>query len=221
MSRQTAAPEMLRIPIKPAQLGPISLTARFNSSSSKAPKMAQFVQDTLKAIPGVDPRPMQRASYFSDLNSGPAAIASRIAGLTNKEVKDDSPYYTSNFGQLLPHSGHPLNVGGIPYQGDPLLLEKQQAFDRSKLPERIVHPAGKAWLTSIHGVFADLPADCWRNVSQAGPLLVGIARRTCRECESLKAHEPYLRRIQSHKGCFPSDQSRLSVLRGQEDPGIL
>jgi len=104
---------------------------------------AQFVQDTLTAIPGVDPRPMQKSQFFSGLNDGPAETASRIAGLVQKsDAQDNSPYYTSNFGQLLPDSGHPLNVGGIPYQGDALLLEKQQAFDRSKIQERIVHPAG-------------------------------------------------------------------------------
>jgi len=108
------------------------------------PKMAaQFVQDAMTAIPGVDPRPVQRSQFFSGLNDGPAGTASRIAGLVSEShAQDNSPYYTSNFGQLLPDSGHPLNVGGIPYQGDPLLLEKQQAFDRSKITERIVHPAG-------------------------------------------------------------------------------
>jgi len=104
---------------------------------------AQFVQDAMTAIPGVDPRPVQRSQFFSGLNDGPAGTASRIAGLVSEsQAQDNSPYYTSNFGQLLPDSGHPLNVGGIPYQGDPLLLEKQQAFDRSKITERIVHPAG-------------------------------------------------------------------------------
>ena len=105
--------------------------------------MASFIQDTLTKVPGVDPRPSQRSQFFSGLNDGPAATASRIAGLVQHgDAKDDSPYYTSNFGQLLPDSGHPLNIGGIPYQGDALLLEKQQAFDRGKLMERIVHPCG-------------------------------------------------------------------------------
>jgi catalase len=107
--------------------------------------MAAFIQDTLEKIPGVDPRPLQRGQFFSGLNDGPAETASRIAGLTSKsEAQDNAPYYTSNFGQLIPDSGHPLNVGGIPYQGDPLLLEKQQAFDRSRICERIVHPCGWA-----------------------------------------------------------------------------
>lgn len=107
--------------------------------------MADFIKDTLTKVPGVDPRPTQRSQFFSGLNEGPAATASRLAGLVSEShAQDNSPYYTSNFGQLLPDSGHPLNVGGIPYQGDPLLLEKQQAFDRSKIQERIVHPAGWA-----------------------------------------------------------------------------
>jgi hypothetical protein len=127
---------------------PIGLPSHPSSSLTTLDKpdtkmAAQFVQDALTAIPGVDPRPMQRSQFFSGLNDGPAGTASRIAGLVQKsDAQDNSPYYTSNFGQLLPDSGHPLNVGGIPYQGDPLLLEKQQAFDRSKITERIVHPAG-------------------------------------------------------------------------------
>jgi len=59
-------------------------------------------------------------------------------------ARDDSPYYTSNFGQLVPNRGGQLNVGGIPIQSDPILLEKQQAFDRSKIQERIVHAAGSS-----------------------------------------------------------------------------
>lgn len=105
--------------------------------------MTDLAQKAMAAIPGVDPRPAQRTQLFSGLNEGPAAHASRLAGQVTKAMpQDDSPYYTSNFGQVLPDSGHPLNIGGIPYQGDPLLLEKQQAFDRGKLQERIVHPCG-------------------------------------------------------------------------------
>lgn len=105
--------------------------------------MASYIQEALTHVPGVDPRPLQRTQFFSGMNEGPAATASRIAGLVSTEpAKDNSPFYTSNFGQLLPDSGHPLNIGGIPYQGDALLLEKQQAFDRGKLLERIVHPCG-------------------------------------------------------------------------------
>jgi catalase len=42
------------------------------------------------------------------------------------------------------YASHSLNIGGIPYQGDALLLEKQQAFDRMKIQERIVHPCGSS-----------------------------------------------------------------------------
>ena len=105
--------------------------------------MSNVIEQTLAKVPGLDPRPTQRSQFFSGLNEGPAATAARIAGLVQKDdAADNSPYYTSNFGQLLPDSGHPLNIGGIPYQGDALLLEKQQAFVRAKLMERIVHPAG-------------------------------------------------------------------------------
>ncbi|KAF8749952.1 Catalase R [Rhizoctonia solani] len=82
--------------------------------------MTSFIQDTLSKIPGVDPRVLQRNQAFSGLNDGPAATAAV------------SP--------PIPDSGHALNIGGIPYQGDTLLLEKQQAFDRGKIQERIVHP---------------------------------------------------------------------------------
>lgn len=73
--------------------------------------MADFIKDTLKAIPGVDPRVEQRMQGFNGLNDGeclptasmnalsrswfigPAATAARIAGLVQKEdLIDDSPY---------------------------------------------------------------------------------------------------------------------------------
>ncbi|QRV89324.1 catalase [Ceratobasidium sp. AG-Ba] len=109
------------------------------------PIMTSFIQDTLSKIPGIDPRVLQRNQAFSGLNDGPAATASRLAGLVQEaHAKDDSPIYTSNFGQPIPDSGHSLNIGGIPYQGDTLLLEKQQAFDRGKIQERIVHPCGSS-----------------------------------------------------------------------------
>ncbi|KAG7566859.1 hypothetical protein FFLO_01360 [Filobasidium floriforme] len=107
--------------------------------------MAQFIADTLKHVPGVDPRMAQRAQAFQGLNDGPAETAARLTGIVQgQHAFDDSPLYTTNFGQPLHHSGYPLNVGGIPVQADTALLEKQQAFDRSKIQERIVHPAGWA-----------------------------------------------------------------------------
>ncbi|CAE7156271.1 unnamed protein product [Rhizoctonia solani] len=107
--------------------------------------MTSFIQETLSKLPGVDPRVAQRNQAFSGLNDGPAATASRLAGLVQEShAKDDSPIYTSNFGQPLHDSAHALNIGGIPYQGDALMLEKQQAFDRGKIVERIVHPCGSS-----------------------------------------------------------------------------
>lgn len=52
--------------------------------------------------------------------------------------------HAANFGQVLPDSSHALNIGGIPVQTDTALLEKQQAFNRSKIQERIVHPCGSS-----------------------------------------------------------------------------
>ncbi|KAI0071334.1 catalase [Panus rudis PR-1116 ss-1] len=107
--------------------------------------MTSFIQETLAKIPGVDPRVMQRSQFFSGMNDGPASTAARLAGLVQEaHAKDDSPIYTSNFGQPIPDPAHCLNIGGIPYQGDALMLEKQQAFDRSKILERIVHPCGSS-----------------------------------------------------------------------------
>lgn len=54
--------------------------------------MSQFIAQTLKNIPGVDPRLAQRAQAFSALNDGPAETAARLAGLVQKDqAKDDSP----------------------------------------------------------------------------------------------------------------------------------
>lgn len=47
----------------------------------------------------------QNTQFFSDLTSGPANTAARIAGVTKKEGKDDSPIYTGNFGQPIPDPG--------------------------------------------------------------------------------------------------------------------
>jgi catalase len=66
-----------------------------------------LIQDTLTKIPGVDPRVAQRSQFFSGLNDGPAHTAARIAGLVSeKHAKDDSPTYTSNFGQPIPDPGY-------------------------------------------------------------------------------------------------------------------
>ena len=74
----------------------------------------------------------------------------------------------ANFGQIVPDPSHALNIGGMPVQTDPVLLEKQQNFNRMKVRllecfcqvamssrlsgslrvtqilERIVHPCGSS-----------------------------------------------------------------------------
>jgi hypothetical protein len=68
---------------------PLVLTPRRQFTS---PSMSQFIAQTLKNIPGVDPRVAQRSQAFSALNDGPAETAARLAGLVQKEhAKDDSP----------------------------------------------------------------------------------------------------------------------------------
>jgi hypothetical protein len=54
--------------------------------------MAQFIADTLKHVPGVDPRMAQRAQAFQGLNDGPAETAARLTGMVQEShAFDDSP----------------------------------------------------------------------------------------------------------------------------------
>ncbi|MCO5566631.1 hypothetical protein L7F22_020308 [Adiantum nelumboides] len=57
---------------------------------------------------------------------------------------DRSLLYTSTDGRPYPSLTTSLKVGAHPVQSDSLLLEKQQAFDRMKIQERIVHPSGSS-----------------------------------------------------------------------------
>jgi catalase len=100
----------------------------------------QAVQEMAGAA-GADPRAVQRSSTFQGLNEGPAAIASKITGVVSggKRV-DDAPYHTNNDGIPWPDPTHSKTVGGIPVASDIFLFQKQQAFNRHKLLERMVHP---------------------------------------------------------------------------------
>ena len=52
---------------------------------------------------GVDPRPLQRSSFFAGANDGPAVHAARITGLMDNVKKaDDGPYFTNNEGIPFP-----------------------------------------------------------------------------------------------------------------------
>ncbi|KAI9005329.1 catalase-like domain-containing protein [Gaertneriomyces semiglobifer] len=116
-----------------AEKKPESLTSAI-LGSTPVKKMADAM--------GVDPRPSQRMSVFNQVNEGPAAIASRITGVSQKQAKDDCPYMTSNFGQVAPSLTHTMNIGGYPVSSDVFLFENQQSFNRSKTLERMVHPCG-------------------------------------------------------------------------------
>ena len=46
---------------------------------------------------GVDPRAMQKSSFFQGANSGPAETAAMISGVvTGGKREDDGPYFTNN-----------------------------------------------------------------------------------------------------------------------------
>lgn len=86
---------------------------------------------------GVDPRPLQNSTLFQGANEGPAAVASKITGLKQGgKRQDDAPYFTNNEAIPWPDYAHSKTVGGIPVTSDIFLLQKQQAFNRSKLLER-------------------------------------------------------------------------------------
>jgi len=92
---------------------------------------------------GIDPRGMQRSSFFAGANDGPASHAARITGLVqNVKSADDGPYFTNNEGIPFPDPAHSKTAGGIPVISDTFLLQKQQHFNRSKNLERMVHPCG-------------------------------------------------------------------------------
>lgn len=78
-------------------------TLRLLSDSSKMASLLQTAETAvLSKIPGADPRPAQKAQAFSGMNDGPAVTASRLTGLTQKDVaRDDASLYTSAFGGSL------------------------------------------------------------------------------------------------------------------------
>jgi len=54
--------------------------------------------------------------------------------------EDNAPYFTNNEGIPWPDPAHSKTVGGLPLASDVFLFQKQQAFNRHKLLERMVHP---------------------------------------------------------------------------------
>jgi len=102
----------------------------------------QAIQSAIGTAGG-DPRPMQRASFFNNANDGPAKIIAKVSGVqSGGKREDDGPYFTNNEGIPFPDPAHSKTVGGLPLVSDTFLLQKQQAFNRSKNLERMVHPCG-------------------------------------------------------------------------------
>lgn len=62
----------------------------------------------------------------------------------SQRTKQTDNHYTTTDGRPYPSLTTSLNLGGHPVQSDSALLEKQQAFDRMKVQERIVHPGGSS-----------------------------------------------------------------------------
>jgi catalase len=78
-------------------------------------------------------------------NKGIKDLAASLCGMEPNDVPPSkAEYYTTTDGRPYPSLTTSLNVGGHPVQSDSLLLEKQQAFDRMKIQERIVHPSGSS-----------------------------------------------------------------------------
>ncbi|KAJ3564887.1 hypothetical protein NP233_g7999 [Leucocoprinus birnbaumii] len=83
------------------------------------------------------------ANTFMDLDQGPVKMAQKISGVIPGGLEqDNAPYFTNNEGAPWPDPAHSKNVGGLPLTSDIFLMEKQQAFNRSKTLERMVHPSG-------------------------------------------------------------------------------
>jgi catalase len=100
----------------------------------------QSIQEVAGAA-GADPRPIQRATVFQGLNDGPASLAAKITGVSSaNRQQDDAPYHTNNDGIPWLAPDHSKTIGGIPVVSDLFLMQKQQAFNRHKLLERMVHP---------------------------------------------------------------------------------
>ncbi|KAL9128805.1 MAG: hypothetical protein Q9217_002586 [Psora testacea] len=108
------------------------------------PAMQHPLQAVASAIGsgGGDPR-TNRTSLFQGANEGPAEVAAKLTGVTlGGKREDDSAYFTNNEAIPWPDPAHSKTVGGLPLVSDTFLLQKQQAFNRSKLLERMVHPCG-------------------------------------------------------------------------------
>jgi hypothetical protein len=67
----------------------------------------------------------------------------RVAGPHPGDVEGRDKY-TTNYGRVLPTLKTSLNIGGVPLAQDTILFEKQQAFNRMKVQERVVHACGSS-----------------------------------------------------------------------------
>ncbi|TYZ58504.1 hypothetical protein PybrP1_010463 [[Pythium] brassicae (nom. inval.)] len=82
----------------------------------------------------------------------------RMTGAT-PPVQDATSTITSAFGHPLPTVSHAFQIDGRPVSSDSTLFEKQQTFNRAKILERMVHPAGSGAFGYFE-VTHDLSAYC-------------------------------------------------------------
>lgn len=140
-------------------------------SSITMEAVANFSEKALEAM-----KQGNRPAMFQGAFKGPATVASEIAGVKEPDTRnDDDPYMTSNFGQPFPDPTHSLNVGGILSTSDIFLFEKQQTFNRQKVPERAVHPAGSGafgYFEVTHDVSSLCKADFLSKVGKKTPLFI-------------------------------------------------
>lgn len=71
----------------------------------------------------------------------PRDVMSRITGRAI-DSQENGKVITTSFGHPLPDVSHALQIDGRPVSSDVFLFEKQQAFNRAKTLERMVHPSG-------------------------------------------------------------------------------
>ena len=70
-------------------------TATLQASLQHPLQAAQDVAGNL----GMDPRPIQKSSFFQGANDGPAETAAKITGVQAAgKREDDGPYFTNNEG---------------------------------------------------------------------------------------------------------------------------
>lgn len=105
---------------------------------------AQHLEEKQSSTPKI----IQRAG--NAVQSVVESVSQRLHPDENKQASSStsgtgysgSPMMTSVDGFPMQDCTHSLNINGYPVTSDRVIFEKQQSFNRAKLPERPVHPCG-------------------------------------------------------------------------------